>query len=30
MLILYEASVFSVARVEKLRAARRAAEGLDP
>ncbi|MCJ2085563.1 twin-arginine translocase subunit TatC [Methylobacterium sp. E-005] len=30
MLILYEASVFSVARVEKLRAARRVQEGLDP
>jgi sec-independent protein translocase protein TatC len=30
MLLLYEASVFSVARVEKLRAARRAAEGLEP
>src|ERR1700761_2715368 len=30
MLLLYEASVFSVARVEKLRAARRVEEGLDP
>ena len=30
MLLLYEASVFSVARIEKLRAARRVAEGLEP
>jgi sec-independent protein translocase protein TatC len=30
MVLLYEASVFSVARVERLRAARRAAMGLDP
>ena len=30
MLLLYEASVLSVARIEKLRAARRKAEGLDP
>ena len=30
MLLLYEASVFSVQRVEKIRAARRIAEGLEP
>ncbi|MDP4025892.1 twin-arginine translocase subunit TatC [Methylobacterium sp. NEAU 140] len=30
MLLLYEASVFSVARVERLRKARRAADGLEP
>ena len=30
MLLLYEASVFSVSRMETLRARRRIAEGLDP
>ncbi|KQO62624.1 twin-arginine translocase subunit TatC [Methylobacterium sp. Leaf88] len=30
MLLLYEASIFSVARVERRRAAKRKAEGLDP
>ena len=30
MLLLYEASVFSVSRVEKRRKAQRVAEGLDP
>ena len=30
MLLLYEASVFSVSRMERLRARRRVAEGLDP